>query len=513
MMVNNPLEIYTTVIGVGMYDQVFNVLLGVGIAYFPLIGIFFNALRQALSGDIKDTVPMAFGHAVVSLVIYIFVMMVFVVPTHSIDISEVSYKNNCSTGSVDSSYGNTGTTYDDVFGDITFDEYKLPPGIFAVLGYASGITNSLIVTLPCKTDIEKAKTTINDTSLSSELMSEIHQFKKDCYNVAKGMFNSQKPDESEYESIMDKSGGESDLSWMGSYVYQSLYYSSMYPSTPVKSFSYSAYPDPYADTNDDSGVNNPDDGGYPSCLAWWSDGTYGIESRIVSTVNSQKPNNSHLSQKSVSQEVGDWMIENPSYVGSQLTQNDLVTHAILDRTKSYNSSVTNNFGIAPTTGMGNFSDDVGSAAQWVKQFSSNVGNAETEHQVPITQAILIAITLMLGPFVLLLGGLRVPVVFSYSFFLGSLYMMTFIEKFLHYIDLSLHDSAGKADFGMGYANYLHNSFSNFYEYGPFIVLMLMGAFGVWTGGEAGKMMNQGGGTGSGAGLMGKAAGMVSSVLL
>lgn len=513
MMVNNPLEIYTTVIGVGMYDQVFNVLLGVGIAYFPLIGIFFNALQRALSGDIKETVPSAFGHAVVHLILYIFVMMVFVVPTHSIDITEVSYQNNCAEGSVSSSYGNTGTTYDDVFGDIIFDEYKLPPGIFAVLGYASGIANSLVVTLPCKTDIEKVKTTINDTSLSSGLMDEINQFKKDCYKVAKGKFNSQKPDENDYESIMKKSGGKADLSWMGSYVYQSLYYADMYPSTPIKSFSYSAYPDPYASANEEAGVNNPDDGGYPSCLAWWSDSTYGIEKRIADAVNSQKPNNAHLSQKSISTEVFEWKTENPAFWDSQLTENDLVAHTVLDRTNSYNTAVANNFGIASTAGMGNLSDDIGYAAQWVKQFSSNIGNAETEHQVPVTQAILIALTLMLGPFVLLLGGLRIQVVFSYCFFLGSLYMMTFVEKFLHYVDLSLHDSAGKADFGMGYTNYLHNSFSNFYEYGPFIVLMLMGAFGVWTGREASSMLEKGGSTGAGGSLMNKAAGMATSILL
>ncbi len=513
MMVNNPLEIYTTVIGVGMYDQVFNVLLGVGIAYFPLIGIFFNAVREALSGDIKDTVPMAFGHAVVNLIIYIFIMMIFVVPTHTINITEVNYQENCATGNVDSNYGNTGTTYDDVFGDITFDAYKLPPALFAVLGYSSGIANSLIVTLPCKTDIEKANATINDTSLPSALKDEIQQFRKDCYNTAKAKFNSQKPDESDYKSIMDKSGGASDLAWPGSYVYRSLYYPDIYPTVPVKSFPYSTYPDPYASTNEDAGVDDADDGGYPSCLAWWSDSAYGIENRIVTAVNEQKPSNPHLSQNSISVEVGNWMAENQSFTGSQLSQNDLIAHAVLDRTKMYSSAVTNNYGIASTSGMGNFNDDVAHLAQWVHHFGANVSNAETEHMVPITQAILIAITLMIGPFVLLLGGLRIPVVFSYSFFLGSLYMMTFVEKFLRYLDLSLHDSSGTADFGMGYTQYLNNSFAMFYEYGPYIVLMLMGAFGVWSGSEAGRMLGQGGKTGAGSGLMNKAAGSITSMVL
>lgn len=513
MLVNNPLEIYTTVLGVGMYDQVFNVLLGVGIAYFPLVGIFFNAIREALSGDLKDTAPMAFGHAVVNLILYILVMMVFVVPTHTIDVTSVSYKNTCASGSVDATYGNTGTTYDNIFGDVTYDEHKLPPGIFAVLGYASGITNSLIVSLPCKTDISKLQATINDTSLPSELSNEIQQFKKDCYNAAKSKFARQKPDESTYSAVIDKHGGQDDLAWMGSYVYQSMYYNDLRPSIPVKSFSYATHPDPYAAQNEQAGANDPNDGGYPTCSEWWSDSSSGLEARIVKAVNAQKPNNSHLSQKPVSVEVGEWMTANMAYSQSDLTSNDLVAHTVLDRTKAYEKAVTNNFGIANTEGMANFSDDVGQFGQWIHTASTNVNNAEIEHQVPITQAILIAITLMLGPFVLLLGDLKISVVFSYNFFLGSLYMMNFIERFLHYIDLSLRSSPGGGDFGMGYANYLQNSFSSFYEYGPYIVLMLMGAFGVWTGSEAGNMMNKGGKSGEGAGWLNKAGGMVTKAIL
>ena len=59
---------------------------------------------------------------------------------------------------------------------------------------------------------------------SSDLSEQVKRFNTECYLRANNQFQTQKPATSSYQSTMNANGGESDLQWMGSHVYQQLYY-------------------------------------------------------------------------------------------------------------------------------------------------------------------------------------------------------------------------------------------------------------------------------------------------
>jgi hypothetical protein len=519
MMVNDPLTIYATVIGVKLYNSLFNIFVAFGLVFLPLIFVFFKGIEiffeAKAAGDVTSVSIKKVGSAI--LLAYVFPLMLFVAPTYPLDVTGITYKPVCLPNAKESKFGDTGTTYDNAFEHLEYGDIHVPIGMALILTGASGITNAAIVSLPCKTDVQAIQNTIDTTHLTPDLSQEVSRFRDECYAKARSQFDNQHPDPNSYKNTMDDYGGETDLSWIGSHVFQQNYYSDLYPNRPVPGFSYAAYPNQYQDFNSKAGVDTPE-WGSPDCATWWSDPQNGLQTRLVNLIQDHQPNNSHLGDISVTAEMETWLAKVKSYtpLGSNVTAEDVMTHSLL-----YDKGSEGGFGRLYTGSMDNSlytgggesrnwptsiaTAGLANAGQSVEAIFNTVKRAEIEQEIPILQAVLMALCLALGPMILILGAYRMHVIFSYYFILASIILVTFIEKLIHYLELSLHDSMSYSVYSLGNNAMLYNVFTNLYMYAPMIYLSLMSICGVQAGSALRDYFAQNENSGSGARLAQKGA--------
>ena len=456
MMVNGPLEIYSAVIGAHLYDNIFNILASTGLAFLPFLSLFFQNITTPYESEITNGADTSLRRVGVQFILLVFFIMLFAAPTHILDVSAITYKPVCSVGAATSHFGDTGTTYDNVFSDLAYQDIRIPLGMAAILSGASGITNAAIVSLPCETDVQKISNVIDTTRLTPELSQEVGRFESECFATARAKFNNTHPQTSQYQHIMDEYGGQTDLSWIGSHVFQTLYYADLYPSDPVSPFPYQNYPYQYQNYNSKAGVDTPQYG-YPSCLAWWTDAEYGLENRLLQLVKNHAPNNPHLGDVPITDQLESWLakVKTYSHVGSQVSAQDVIVHGLL-----YDVNSDGGFGRFNTNWMNSdlhhynilnmplmaAGDTLALAGQGYHRVFASIDRSEVNQEIPILQAVLLALCLALGPLILVLGSYRINVIFSYYFILSSIISITFVEKMIHYLEMSLHASQS---YGLG----------------------------------------------------------------
>lgn len=496
MMVNGPLEIYATVIGVKTYDALFNILASFGIAYIPLLVIFFSGISLFFERSFSQAGDASLKQLAFNLFGYVFGMMFFVTPTHSLDLSSITYEPVCVNKTFTSSkFGDTGTTYDKVFDTNNFEDIKIPLGLELFLTGMSGITNAAIVSLPCKTDVQAIKNVIITSHLTPVLAQQVQRFEKECFAPARAKFDAQPPEDSAYSSIMRESGGQSDLSWIGSHVFLNLYYPDMYPKSPVQPFQYTDYQSPYDQHNQNEGMDSPEYG-FPSCSEWWSNSENGLQARLVKLVNDHDVSNEHLGKVSLTARVESWLntIKSKVGFGNKITPADIITHSLL-----YDTDSQSGFGRSyagwmddslmlnthhPSTGdviLSTASHIGASVGQGTEATFNAFKRNAIAQEIPILQAVVLALCLALGPVVLILGRYKAHVIFTYYFLLGSVLSITFVEKFIHYLEVSLHTSMSYGLYALGNNFMMYNVFTNLYLYAPIIYLMLMSIAGVKAG--------------------------------
>lgn len=498
MMVNGPLEIYGTVIGVKLFDETFNILTSMGVIFIPLVILFFENSTKPYESEIENGASTSLRKVGIHFLLWVFTVMLFVAPTWPLDVTAITYKPVCSTTAVPSKFGDTGTTYDDAFENLQYQDIKVPIMLEFILTGMSGFTNASITSLPCKTDVQSIKNTIDTTRLTPALAGQVQRFQNECFAPARARFDSKSPDPSTYQSTMNEYGGQTDLSWIGSHVFQSLYYSSMYPSSPVPGFPYAEFPNQYQSYNSKSGVPEPE-WGFPSCEQWWMDPEYGLQYQLVQLASQHNPSNPHLGEVPLLDQVEAWLAEVKTYtgLGSQVTPEDVISHDMLydvgansgfgrfySGYMNIENSHESSFGQIADAGGSALSNVAAQAGQALTAVDSSIERAEVSQEIPILQAVLLAIFMALGPLVIMLGmmtGRSISVIFTYYFLLSSLLLMAFIERLIHYLETSLHASQSFSIYAMGDSLVMYNVFTKLYFFGPMIYLGAVSIAGIGLG--------------------------------
>lgn len=531
MMVNSPLEIYGAVIGAEVYDDFFNILYSFGFVYLPLLFIALFGIRTLLESPFGYRV--AIGRAYWHLGAWVVAVMFALVPIYPLSVNSITYTPACSVGAQTSTYGNTGTTYDQILSSQSFPDINVPPLMAFFMEAFSGVTNAAISSLPCNTDVPAIQGTIDTTKLSPQLALSVKRFQTECFSKAAAAMTNQSPDPSTYQDIENQYGGASDLGWVGSHVYQQLYYSTIYPSTPVVGFPYNNFPYPYQSYNQQQSNIPTPQWGFPNCEQWWSDPVFGIQSQIVNAVQQHQPNDPHLGTTSITDEVSNWLqkMASGSNVGSQVTSADAISYSLLYDKGSQSAFSNNSFSnYVNDNGMDNGSDvrDItgslwvtraltsfaADAGQGFEMISSSMQRVEIQHQVEIMQAVLLTILISVGPLVMLAGNLRMGVIFTYFFLIGSVIFMAFLEQLIHYLEMSIYESTGilnsLTSIGTEFP-YIYNIFTKLYQYAPFIYLAVMSWCGVAAGAGIQGTLKDSNVVDKSRGVGGKIAGAASAV--
>ncbi len=519
MMVNGPLEIYGTVIGVKLFDALFNILASMGIIFIPLLVLIFENITKPYESEIENGAATSLRRVFIHFFLWVFTVMLFVAPTWHLDATAITYKPVCSSSAVSSTFGDTGTTYDNAFENLDYSDLRIPIMMGFVLDGMSGFTNAAITSLPCKTDIEQMQNTIDTTRLTPKLSDQISRFQNECFAPARAQFDNQTPDKSVYKSEMKEYGGTTDLSWIGSHVFQTLYYGQIYPTKPVPGFPANEYPGQYQAYNEKQGIA-PSQWGYPDCETWWTDSQDGLQAKLVNLASKHDPQNPHLGNVPLTDEVSAYLthIKRFTHLGSQVTADDVISHDML-----YDVGSNSGFGRNYTGWMKDEETPIGMENSGAQRVAANVvanmgqavdaalsvvKRAEIAQEIPILQAVLLSLGLALGPMIIMVGmmtGRSISVIFTYYFLIGSLLFMTFVEKFIHYLELSLHASQNNGIYAMGNNLVMYNVFTNLYFYAPMLYLMLMSIAGVGLGNSIGGAFSNGV-SGSTKGIFDKAIG-------
>ena len=450
------------------------------------------------------TVPFEtpFGHGaetslrrmIIQLILMGFFLLLFAIPTSPLLASDVRYKPYCAEKAAQSTVGDTGTTYDNVFQTIQVTNVKVPIVLGLAMDWSSGFTNALVRgSIPCKTDIRQLMQTLVLSRVTAPIQQQIGRFNTECYLIARGRFDSRHPDLSTYDDTMRDYGGEADLNWMGSHVLRELYYDKIYPSAPVPGFSYASYP---LAADDEAVKHNELDkpkNGYPTCEQWWSDEKVGLERLIVNDVNAAQPANNHLGRLSISETVKRWMTQLSPF--TKLTGDDVIARSVLyDSKGDYGGFGSDSAQLDTNMGQyGAASHILMGAGKIIKQYTFNpLKRDATADVLPIIRACVLFFVIMFTPLVFIFGRYQFGVGISICCAFFILIFLDYIWAMNKYLENALLASTSDPSLGNVLVQHptIVNMMGDFYFFSASILLLVLGWAGVKVGTGLDKMIAQ-----------------------
>jgi hypothetical protein len=299
-----------------------------------------------------------------------------------------------------------------------------------------------------------------------------------CFMEARTKFNSESHDKTQLASLLKRYGGEDDLNWMGSKIFQQLYYGKLYAKKPVQGFSYHDAPNPNLDSALKRGDLNeaqlPSEG-YPSCLQWWNR----IKTDLVEVTNQSSVFNKHLNYFQTLERVRQYKFSHPNAWQADISAEDYMAKVLLSNSQDMQSNAIQN-AMNNSNGMiaSNVTHSLVNLGQWANSWTSTPLKRESIMQtLPVMQAFFTFFLIILTPLVLSLSNYSTKALGS----LCALFMMSiFLQYLWHlvgFVERAVLDPLGNNDAIAA----MRNMAVMFYFAGPVLLLKLSSYFG----GEAG----------------------------
>lgn len=185
MVANNLLEIYTLLFGWNLYEAIWDILVGSGLALIPfVVAIITNFRDNYNSSDAESTIK----DLEIKVVSMILVLMLAVIPFKGwkIDLATVQYNleiPDCHPPANAQGQGdNTSTAYDDTFSDMGGLEVYKPVAWSFVEFLSSAVTHSAISSMTCVNNYEFMLMRISQVTIQDpELRQRVRDFHEVCY--------------------------------------------------------------------------------------------------------------------------------------------------------------------------------------------------------------------------------------------------------------------------------------------------------------------------------------------
>ena len=281
------LEIFTTIYGWTIANQIYSILLDTGIAFIPLIITFVSVWKQAHEdGTENGSAQWAIRKMEVELVTALFVMSVCFVPTPftTLDKAHLSFAPDSTVANPSPATvtGNgTSTTYDRAFGSSAGGSIPVPLWWYTVMGLSSGVNAAIragvstgYLGLRQAEELARLATIENPA-----LRGEAQLFYSQCFMPAHAKFHSPENTPSPITTAVleDRLYGKDDTEWIGSKAFRQdpEYYASFRAQQVVAGFEMDR-------EGDDKDASPSDTGSMPNCRRWWEDSQAGLRTRLVS---------------------------------------------------------------------------------------------------------------------------------------------------------------------------------------------------------------------------------------
>lgn len=261
MAVSSHIEIFLTLFGWIMYDNIWDVIMETGMAYLPFIGLFAkNIAGPVKSQEARDASSTSLRRIEMDLFAMLTVVVLCVQPVLTIKYTGVSFTKACSkTGAVTA--GKTGTTYDSTFTKANLGgvDPQIPVWWYAVLAVTGGLNDAIVMAIPCTPDIRTMAVKLDNSRIKDpRLRRQVQQFYRDCYIRALDKHMSSNASYPKGKTI-------DDLYWIGSDFLLKKQYKTIQARGKIPGFSY----DKNRDLRYDPDVFIPK-WGRPTCYQWWT---------------------------------------------------------------------------------------------------------------------------------------------------------------------------------------------------------------------------------------------------
>ncbi|KTD56736.1 membrane protein [Legionella santicrucis] len=487
MVVFSPLSLYTTYLGWQQYEVIFNALWQTGLLYLGFLMVGFRFLKNVLApaGSTHHAAEHALNSFLYELAITFLICAIFVYPCVPLEEKALSFKPMCGikkgSEAKNSTIKDTGTTYDEAFADVLTNHVKIPIGFAMLQNYMSSLTYGLMKVTGCTDSLQAIEGDLISTYLPADVREQALNFHRQCFLEARNSYYKEPHDQSKVDDLLKNYGGEEDLKWMGSKVFQSLYYNKLYARQPVPGFSFKE--DPNSHLNDaakrgDIDPNHLPDQGYPSCTKWWVK----LRGDLIQVANNASIFDSHLNYYQVLDRVHDYKNKHPKAWGSKLSSEDYIAKMLLNDSKDVQTNAVKNL-MDNTNGAlsGAVSHGLVNVGQWAKSWTSTPLKREAIMQtLPVMQAFLYFFLIIITPIILSMSGYSPKALGSVC---GLFIMAIFLQYLWHlvgFVERSVLDPLGKNE--VVYA--MRNMAVLFYFIAPMLLLRLSSHFG----GEAGSAL-------------------------
>ncbi len=443
MQASSVIEIYTSVLGWHINNNIWALLEQTGLFLIPFIVIVIrNLIKAREQKDKNDIGVLAFRLSEVQFYVMFFTILLLIKPTINLNHETVNYTDQlCTTDTSQSSlvpekkaWGDTGSTFDSnskyIEASLDGQTLKIPILWYPLEFYMRAFTESTKHALPCKPDLRTMSGDLAAARVLDPLLrDETQQFYRDCWRPSANRFLRDKPavDTDIYPNI------EEDVSWVGSQFFNQhpYYYHRDRPREALSSF-------PYVEARDNMIVTESysQDRGWPFCAEWWTSGEYGLRRRLIDHFNDSYQGNFNES-------YSDRFIRLAKQVGS-LTGNDELEDIMLKELlrsdlNIQNVALTNNYTRDQAGGFVN--SITSSASQLLIGFGvakANVGHSVEMHTyqfaAPVVQALILMLITLTLPILAVVSLYRLEVVFALLMLKFSVIFWGFLFQLAFWLD-------------------------------------------------------------------------------
>jgi hypothetical protein len=409
-------ELYTTLMGWHLYDQLWNLLSKTGLAFLPFIGMLLRNIGQPYtSQETKDAPSTSLRRVEVDLFMMLSLIFFGASPVMAMNPTLISYTPVCQTQGQNNTYhpGDTGTTWDKAF-TLPIDDARVPIWWYAVMSVSEGFASSANTMVSCIPDLRKMVTEVNTTQITDPaLKQEVQQFEENCYIPARTQYLQDTHANSPNTNAINdarKQYGDDDADWLGSHGFQQTYYQNLHAQQPVQGFPYNQA----EDINAESNKSNPPAYGTPDCNTWWNDPQNGLKTRVYNALPQNFSEYQSFFQNDDKGTLKDSVIKN------------IVSH------------VDNGYQAANTTigddGYSHFTSAIGS---WFSQLTTYPKLYAAAQAAPIIQALLLLMIYTFLPFALVFTGYKPSAFITGAILIFSMIFWSFIWHLVTYVDTTL----------------------------------------------------------------------------
>lgn len=404
-------ELYTTLMGWQLYDQLWLLLTQTGLAYLPFLGLILKNMAQPYeSQETKSASGTSLRRMELDLLAMLLVIFFGVAPLIPLDASMVAFKPSCQ----DKAYtaGSTGTTYDQAF-SIPKKDIRVPLWWYGVLSISAGITSAADTTVACLPDYRQMVTQVDMAQVKDPALNQqLQQFERDCYLPAKAQFlqdvHNQAPATIAIQQAVQHYGVE-DTEWPGSHGFQTTYYSHLQATQPIPGFAY----DPNQDINANSHKQNPPAYGMPNCQAWWSDADHGLRHQLANALPT------------------DFFTQFKDYFNEEKRQDDVIKRLVKNNT-AY--SGVEGPHLPSDFGYSHIGADIGIILSELETYPTLYAISQA---APIVQALLLLMVFSFMPIVLVFSGYKPTAFLTGAIVIFSLIFWSYIWHLVNWTDSTL----------------------------------------------------------------------------